>query len=256
MQAELQSRRDAEVSASAAQPPEKLGVVIRAARTTVPSGVTTSAATRLSHVRPCCAVRWPMPPPKVSPATPVVPTTPPGVTSPKACVAESKSSHVAPPWERAILASPSTSTLRMSERSITSPPSRTQWPAGLCPPPRTATSSPCTRAKSKAVATSLGPKQRTIAAGRRSTRALNERRASSYPASVGAMTAPATDRRNAVKPSAAGTIDWTSRFMASLLSSATPALHYVGASRVAEGCPFRGLRHSPPPHPRAHLVLT
>ncbi len=59
---------------------------------------------------PCCAVRWPMPPPSVRPATPVEPTTPPGVTSPNACVAASKSSHVAPPWARAIRAPASTST--------------------------------------------------------------------------------------------------------------------------------------------------
>ncbi len=72
-----------------------------------------------------------MPPPKVSPATPVEPTTPPGVTRPNAWVALSKSSQVAPPWERATRASPSTSTRRIIDRSMTSPPSRTQCPAGL-----------------------------------------------------------------------------------------------------------------------------
>ena len=152
----------------------------RSARTTVPSGVTTSAPTRLSQVRPCWAVRWPIPPPKVSPATPVEPTTPPGVTRPNAWVAVSKSSQVAPPSARAIRASASTSTLRISERSITSPPSQTQWPAGLCPPPRTATSSPCARAKSNAVADVARRRgSATITAGRRSTRALKQRRTSS-----------------------------------------------------------------------------
>lgn len=76
-----------------------------------------------------------MPPPNARPVTPVVPTTPPGVTRPNTWVEESKSSHVAPPCERAILASASTSTLRISERSITSPSSMTQCPAGLWPPP-------------------------------------------------------------------------------------------------------------------------
>ena len=57
------------------------------------SGVTSSAPTRLSQVRPYWAVRWPIPPPRVSPATPVEPTTPPGVTRPKRWVAASKSSH-------------------------------------------------------------------------------------------------------------------------------------------------------------------
>ena len=147
--------------------------------TTSPSGVTSSAPTRLSQVRPYCAVRWPIPPPRVSPHTPVEPTTPPGVTSPKACVAGSKSSQVEPPAAWAIRASPSTSTLRSSERSITRPPSRTQCPAGLWPPPRTATSSPWARAKSKAVATSSGPRQRAITAGRRSMSALKPRRAAS-----------------------------------------------------------------------------
>ena len=66
---------------------------------------------------------------------------------------------------------------RISERSITSPSSQTQCPAGLWPPPRTATSSPCARAKSNAVATSPAPVQRAITAGRRSTSALKQRRA-------------------------------------------------------------------------------
>ena len=69
------------------------------ARTTSPAGVTSSAATRLSQVSPYCAVRWPIPPPRVRPVTPVEPTTPPGVTRPCAWVAASKSSQVAPPSE-------------------------------------------------------------------------------------------------------------------------------------------------------------
>ena len=50
------------------------GELLRAsadARSSVPSAVTTSAATRLSIVRPCLRISQPMPPPRVSPATPV-----------------------------------------------------------------------------------------------------------------------------------------------------------------------------------------
>ena len=51
------------------------------------AGVTSVAPSRLSQVRPYWAVRWPMPPPRVRPVTPVEPTTPPGVTRPWAWVA-------------------------------------------------------------------------------------------------------------------------------------------------------------------------
>ena len=98
-------------------------------------------ATMLSHVRPCWAVRWPMPPPRVSPVTPVEPTTPPGVTRPNACVAGRSRARSRPLARNAIRASGSTDTPRMPERSITRPSSQTQCPAGLWPPPRTATSS-------------------------------------------------------------------------------------------------------------------
>src|SRR5215216_510805 len=168
------------------------------ARTTSPRGVTTSAPSRLSEVRPCWAVRWPIPPPNASPATPVEPTTPPGVARPNACVAASKSSHVAPPPERAIRALGSTSTARIAVRSTTSPSSHTQCPAGLCPPPRTATSSSFAPANSSAVATSAAPRQRAITAGLRSTSALKQRRVASYPSSSGTRTSPDSDRRSSV----------------------------------------------------------
>ncbi len=44
------------------------------------------------------------------------------------------------------------------ERSITSPPSTTALPAALCPPPRTATCSPCSRAKFTQAITSATPR--------------------------------------------------------------------------------------------------
>src|SRR5262245_24936181 len=140
-----------------------------------------------------------MPPPSVRPATPVEPTTPPGVTRPAPWVAVSKSSQVAPPPARATLVAGSTSTRRSRVRSITSPPSFMQCPAGLWPPPRTATSRSCVRAKSSAVATSSAPRQRAITAGRRSMRALKQRRASSYPSSPSTRASPANELRSSLR---------------------------------------------------------
>jgi hypothetical protein len=113
VQAELESRRHTKVSARAAKSQRSSGFSSLLAWTTVPSGVTSSAPTRLSQVKPYCAVRCPIPPPSVRPQTPVEPTTPPGVTRPTACVAASKQSQVDPPSARAIRASPSTSTPRI-----------------------------------------------------------------------------------------------------------------------------------------------
>ena len=52
----------------------------------LPSAVTTSAASRLSTVSPCLRMSQPMPPPKVTPPTPVWLTMPPVVASPCACL--------------------------------------------------------------------------------------------------------------------------------------------------------------------------
>ena len=97
MQPELHPRHDAEVATPATEAPEQLGVLFAVGANHSPAGVTSSAAIRLSQVSPNWAVRWPIPPPRVRPATPVEPTTPPGVTRPWAWVAASKSSQVAPP---------------------------------------------------------------------------------------------------------------------------------------------------------------
>src|SRR6202043_1586306 len=51
-----------------------------------PSAVTMSADSRLSQLRPCFPINQPSPPPRVSPAMPVVETTPPVLARPKACV--------------------------------------------------------------------------------------------------------------------------------------------------------------------------
>src|SRR3954452_5596114 len=160
------------------------------ARTVSPAGVTSSTPARPSQVRPNWAVRWPIPPPRVNPVTPVEPTTPPGVARPCCWAAASKSSQVAPPPDRAIRASGSISTFRIRERSITRPSSTEQWPAGLWPPPRTAISSPCSWPKASAVATSSASTQRAIAAGLRTISRLKQRRARSYSRSPSTRTSP------------------------------------------------------------------
>ena len=72
-----------------------------------------------------------MPPPRVRPATPVVEMIPPVVARPYACVAWSKSPHVAPPPTRAVLFTRSTNTLFTGERSRTTPPSHVPYPGTL-----------------------------------------------------------------------------------------------------------------------------
>ena len=109
---------------------------------------------RLSQLSPAVRDSHPMPPPRVSPPTPVWLMTPPGVASPCIWVAPSRSAHVVPPPQRARRASASTTTARMALRSIIRPPSHTPWPAKLCPPPRTAISRPSARPKATAAATS------------------------------------------------------------------------------------------------------
>ena len=78
------------------------------ARSTRPSAVTTSAETRLSMLSPYLRVSQPMPPPSVSPPTPVWLTSPAGTASPWARVAASRSASSAPPPARARRAAGST----------------------------------------------------------------------------------------------------------------------------------------------------
>ena len=125
-----------------------------------------SASSRLSIASPHLRVRWPRPPPRVRPPTPVVEMIPLGVASPYAFVAWSTSPQVQPPPTRAVRASGSTSMSRISERSITSPSSQVPSPAPLWPPPRTASGRSWSRAKPMAAATSSAVAHRAINAGR------------------------------------------------------------------------------------------
>ena len=172
------------------------------ATTNWPSAVTTSAATRLSQVRPQRRTSQPIPPPRVNPAIPVVDTSPPVTASPNAWVSRSSSRHTTPGCARTRRAAGSTRMPVIGDRSMTSPPSQVPVPATLCPPPRMAVSTCWVRAKSTARSTSATPVHRAISAGRRSIVPFHTRRTSSKPGSGGTTTLPANSARNASTASA------------------------------------------------------
>src|SRR5437773_50947 len=131
-----------------------------------------------------------MPPPSVSPATPVCPTTPTGHARPYSCAARSSCSRRAPPWTRAIRFAGSISTARMPDRSMTTPPSHVEKPATLWPPPRTAMTRSCSRAKRTAVTTSSTRVHRAMSAGWRSAIAFQTTRLELYSRSPGWISSP------------------------------------------------------------------
>jgi hypothetical protein len=114
-----------------------------------------------------------------TPKLPVVELMPSGVASAKACASLSKSASGQPGSTRAVRPTGSMRTERIDDRSITSPPSQRALPAMLWPPPRTATSSSCSRAKLTARMASAVPAQPTITPGRRSIMAFQIDRAES-----------------------------------------------------------------------------
>ncbi len=124
----------------------------------------------------------PIPPPSVSPATPVCVTIPDGTASPNACVSRSSSPSSTPAWARAIRAlGIDADALHRREvdhqRVVARPSSRgSEWP-----PLRIATGTPLARAALTAAITSATPAQRAIAAGRRSIEPFQIRRCSSKP---------------------------------------------------------------------------
>ena len=118
-----------------------------------------------------------MPPFSVSPAIPVFETTPNGVARANAWVSWSTSPSRAPPAARTVFRSGSTKTFRMPVRSTTTP-SQSAVPATLCPPERTETGSPASRANVTAAMTSAAPLQRTTSSGFRSIIPFQMRQAS------------------------------------------------------------------------------
>ena len=113
------------------KPQMSSGSSVLLARRMSPDAVTTSAAVRLSAARPYLRINHPIPPPSVSPATPVCEIKPPGLANPCACVAASKSAHVAPGCTRAVRPGASTTTSRIGERSSMIPSSHELRPARL-----------------------------------------------------------------------------------------------------------------------------
>ena len=96
----------------------------------------------------------PIPPPSVSPATPVCVTIPDGTASPNACVSLSSSPSSTPACTRAVRFSGSTRTPFIGGRSIINASSATDRPGNECPPLRTATGSPLSRPNFTAAITS------------------------------------------------------------------------------------------------------
>ncbi len=128
VQLELELGHHAEVAATAAQPPEQLGVLVRRC--------THDLATRgdqleRDHVvagQPVLSREPPMAPPRVRPPTPVCETLPAVVAMTCGWVAASSAPSREPPWTHARRRSGSTRTSPIGVRSIIRPPSGTASP--------------------------------------------------------------------------------------------------------------------------------
>jgi len=142
------------------------------ALTVSPSAVTTVYDATLSQLSPNCRASQPIPPPSVSPPTPVCETLPAVVASPCGSVARSRLRRSAPPWTNAHRSAGSTRTSPIGDRSIIRPPSGTDSPRTPWPPHFTAISRPVSRPCRTAAATSSADVQRAMSAGRRSTMAF------------------------------------------------------------------------------------
>ena len=114
--------RDAEVRASPCSAQNSSGFSESLAVTVSPPAVSRVTESRLAQARPYLRSSQPEPPPRVSPATPVVETRPPVAISSCGWVARSKSLHTAPPCTVAVRASGSTLTAFILRMSITSAP--------------------------------------------------------------------------------------------------------------------------------------
>ena len=86
MQLIFEGGRHAEVSASAANGPEQIGLLVLAGPQHLAFGGDELDGPRLSRARPYLPISQPSPPPRVSPAIPVVETTPPVTARPCSCV--------------------------------------------------------------------------------------------------------------------------------------------------------------------------
>jgi hypothetical protein len=111
------------------------------------------------------ALHQPIPPPSVSPATPVLEISLPVLARPCSAVAASKSAQMAPGCTIATRRSASTATPRSADRSMTTPPSQLDSAATLWLPARTANGTPASRVRAMAAATSSTVRQRAISPG-------------------------------------------------------------------------------------------
>src|SRR5207302_8511874 len=116
------------------------------AGTTDPTAVTNVRPSTMSQHSPKRRVNHPKPPPRIKPEAPVCETTPAGNTSPYFGVATSTEPSRQPPAKRARRASQSTVTWRILESSMTKPSAQLPKPAKLCPPQRTAVTTPIVEA--------------------------------------------------------------------------------------------------------------
>src|SRR5205807_1788952 len=172
------------------RPQNRCGFSDSEARTTRPSAVTTVYASTLSQLSPNCRASQPIPPPSVSPPTPVCETLPAVVARPCSPAATSRFLSSEPPPTHALRCAGSARTADMGERSIMTPPSGTDSPSTLWPPHFTAISRPASRAKRTAATTSREEAQRRMAAGRRSTMPFHTARFRSYASFPGRMSSP------------------------------------------------------------------
>ena len=193
MQVVLESRRDPEVAAAAAQDPEELRLVIgvdpvplaaggdQLDRAQVVDGESVGGASDGRTRRRGS-----------NPAMPTWPTVPPGnserMSLGRLLVELGPEQGRRPRGPRGAPDPQPTS----SARGRSSPPSsQTEYPVTECPPPRTETGSSWRgRAKRTACWTSSVPAQRAISAGRRSTAPFQTARVSAYPSSPGCSNAP------------------------------------------------------------------
>jgi hypothetical protein len=171
---------DAEGCAGAAQGPEEVGVRGGGACEGVSGGEDDGRGEEVVYVEvlglrmkgegdmpitsPYFPLRYPYPPPSVSPPTPVWFTVPPTVASPYLAASMSTSSQSVPPSATMVLASGSTVTLRILERSMTSPSSIEAAPDVEWPPPRTVKGMLCSRISERVTETSDVEVTRTTAA--------------------------------------------------------------------------------------------
>ena len=178
---------------------------------------------------PCLRISQPIPPPSVSPATPVWVTIPAGTASPKAWVSRSSSPSSTPAWARAVRASGSTRMPFIGARSMTMPPSQTESAGeAVAAAADRDDAGRSARANLTAAITSATPAQRAISAGERSIEPFQTLRCSSYERSVGRTSWPRKDPSSSFR---AASSSWISGAIVSMWSPNVEDLVSLAARR-------------------------